>query len=98
MANDKLKKLLEERKAILDARSQQEQTKEAAERKIDTRRKILVGAAILHKASGDKQYETWLINNLLNGFLTKPDDRALFNLPPLSPTVPIEGDNQNRTI
>lgn len=82
MENKKLLRLREKQKAI-SAQIKQEETRiNAKKRKDDTRRKILVGAAILDKASRDEQYEKWL-HGLLNGFLQRPDDRALFDLPPL---------------
>ncbi len=83
MASDKLTQLREKRKALNEQIRREENRRNRQARKNDTRRKILVGAAILHKASSDKQYETWLVNTLLNGFLTRPDDRALFGLAPL---------------
>jgi hypothetical protein len=52
-----------------------------AERAADTRRKVLLGALVLNRvARGD-----WTKDNLddLTQELTRPDDRALFNLPPL---------------
>ncbi len=91
MPDDKLSRLTARRNE-LNAQIRREQNREKTKhRKDDTRRKILAGAAILHKASGDKQYEKWLIHNLLDGFLTKPDDRALFGLSPLP-------EEQNKTV
>jgi hypothetical protein len=52
-----------------------------AERAADTRRKVLLGALVLARvARGD-----WSQDNLddLTQELTRPDDRALFGLPPL---------------
>ena len=88
MTGDKLARLREKQKALAEQIRREESRRNAEERKKDTRRKVLVGAAILHKASNDKQYETWLINNLLSGFLTRDDDRALFGLPPLPSAAP----------
>jgi hypothetical protein len=59
-------------------------TIEASQRKRsraeDTRRKVLAGAALLESVKGkpDKEAE---LRALLDGFLTRPDDRALFGLP-----------------
>ena len=98
MADEKLKKLLEQRK-VLDARIRQEQNKEAAaQRKIDTRRKILAGAWLLDEIEQRDDFKQFVYKKL-NSFLTKPDDRALFNLPPVPPAastapVPVEGDTQ----
>lgn len=75
---------IKERKAVLDARLRQEYGRERArERKVDTRRKILAGAAVLSEAAERPQYHAQLMR-LLTRFLTKPEDRALFGLPPLS--------------
>lgn len=66
------------RKQKLEAR------KRAAERKVersqDTRRKILVGAAILAKVERDEWPKEKLLA-MLDSTLTRDDDRALFDLP-----------------
>jgi len=86
MTNDKLEKLLEQRKAI-DARIRLEQNRENdRKRKADTRRKILAGAAVLDEASKHPAYKEKLYK-LLASFLTRPDDRALFGLPALPETA-----------
>jgi len=58
---------------------------EAAQRKRaraeDTRRKVLAGAMLLHKAESNPDFQTDLLRQL-DGFLVRPDDRALFGLPP----------------
>ncbi len=63
----------EARKRALDARR---------ERKTETRRKFVVGAVILDRvrdgALDGVQLRTWL-----DQALTRPEDRALFDLPPL---------------
>jgi multidrug efflux pump subunit AcrA (membrane-fusion protein) len=52
------------------------------ERKLETRRRILVGALVMSKAKEGEidpnQLRAWL-----DGALTRTDDRALFNLPAL---------------
>jgi hypothetical protein len=52
------------------------------ERKLETRRRILVGALVMRKAKeggiDPNQLRAWLDDTL-----TRTDDRALFNLPPL---------------
>lgn len=54
------------------------------ERKAETRRRILVGTLIRAKAErgeiDPRQLLAWL-----DQFLTRADDRALFDLPPLTP-------------
>lgn len=55
-----------------------------AERSRDTRRKVLVGAVILARVErGEWPREKLLA--LLDTALTRPDERALFDLPPQSP-------------
>lgn len=83
---------LDERIATLEAKLKQEKArkqliearKRAAESKLkrsqDTRRKILVGAAVLGKIErGEWPREKLLA--LLDATLTRADDRALFDLP-----------------
>ena len=51
------------------------------ERKRDTRRKILAGACVLNRADKDPDAARHL-KEILDAFLTKPQDRAVFDLPP----------------
>ena len=64
-----------------------EAQKRAAERKVersqDTRRKILVGAAILAKVDREEWPKDKLLA-MLDSTLTRIDDRALFDLPPVA--------------
>ena len=78
------RKSIEERLAQLDA---QRQTLKARlgkqERARDTRRKVLLGALVLHrlgenKREFDKTLKEWLQREL-PGFLSRPDDKALFD-------------------
>lgn len=48
----------------------------------DTRRKILDGALIRNEAAHNPAVQT-LLDSLRAKYLTKPQDRALFGLPPL---------------
>ena len=68
-----------------------EAQKRAAERKVernqDTRRKILVGAAILAKVDREEWPKEKLLA-MLDSNLTRTDDRALFDLPPLAEKNP----------
>lgn len=76
---------LEEKLKQQRARKQQiEARKKAVEskkkRSDDTRRKILIGAAILSKVeSGEWKKEGML--EMMDQVLTRPDDRSLFQLP-----------------
>ena len=82
--DSKLEKL-KAQKAALEAQIRQELGRERArQRKADTRRKILAGAAVLSEAEERPAFHDQLMN-LLARFLTKPEDRALFELPPRAP-------------
>lgn len=82
MGRNTLEKLLERQK-VLKARIDREQAKaRTKERKADTRRKILAGAAILDRAEKDEAARAEL-HRMLAGFLLRADDRALFGLEPL---------------
>lgn len=74
----RLEKLLE-RKAEIDAQIASAKAKlRKAEKKKDTRRKILIGACFLEKYK-EKQEE---LKNIMDAFLVRNNDRALFDLPP----------------
>jgi hypothetical protein len=90
---------IEERIAALEAKLKQEKAKKqqlearkrAAESKAkraqDTRRKILVGAAIFAKVERGEWPQDKLLA-LLDASLTRADDRALFDLPAIQPQQP----------
>lgn len=80
MSSSKLKRLLE-RQAQLKAQIQQAKAQERSrERKLDTRRKLLIGAAILHQIE-QQQWPESKLKAMMDAFLTRPEDRRLFNLP-----------------
>ena len=78
MAQDERAKLLE-KKARLDARLKalalQEQKQK---RKDDTRRKIIAGALVLEHAELKPEF-AGMLAALLNRYVTRPQDRALFH-------------------
>lgn len=82
MAHAKLKLLIEKRDSV-NARIKREQGKlRAVERKSDTRRKVLAGAAVLEWAKRDSEFSSRLLAEL-KAFLVRDADRELFGLPPL---------------
>jgi hypothetical protein len=82
MADARLKRLIEKRDAVI-ARIKQEQTKlNAIERRADTRRKVLAGAAVLEWAKRDSDFAKRL-DAELKAFLVRDADRELFGLPPM---------------
>jgi hypothetical protein len=78
------KRTIEERLAQLDAQRKTLQSRLGKqERARDTRRKILLGALVLHRLehSGDGEFSKRLgdwLRRELPGFLTRADDKALF--------------------
>lgn len=64
----------------------------AEERKKDTRRKILIGSMHLELASKDGDHHERMKKEL-DKFLTREDDRALFDLQPLPKTLGGEVEN-----
>jgi hypothetical protein len=75
---------LQEQERQIKARLQREKSRlRQSERKQDTRRKIIAGAlALEHK---DAAFQAQL-NRLLDEYVTRPQDRALFGLEPLQET------------
>jgi large subunit ribosomal protein L7/L12 len=92
---EKKKLSLEERIKAAEDKVRAEQARLAAlktqanarERKDDTRRKILLGALVQERMIHDEPIKLWVAKHL-PGFLTRPQDRALFDL-----SVP-EGDHR----
>jgi hypothetical protein len=80
MADTKLNRLIEKRNAV-NARIRQVQNKQkASERRSETRRKVLAGAAVLQWAARDSDFSARLTAELKR-FLVRDDDRALFGFP-----------------
>ena len=73
------------KKQQIEARKRAAESK--AKRSIDTRRKILVGAAILAKVERGEWPQDKLLA-MLDASLTRADDRALFDLPAPKPEQP----------
>lgn len=79
MSLDKLK----EQREKLNARIlQQESRLKQNQRKIDTRKKILVGSYFLDQHKSDEKFNE--LKSLMENYLKRNSDRALFNLKPLS--------------
>ena len=78
---EKLQAELDARKAKLNARTRRVRSRLAGrERKIDTRRKILVGAVMLKLADQHPETKDFILKHL-DEFLEHPRDRELFDLP-----------------
>nr|WP_314566522.1 mobilization protein [uncultured Pseudomonas sp.] len=85
--DERIKAQEEKLKQLKALKQKQETLKRAAEAKRtrteDTCRKVLIGAMMLeHMAKNDSTKES--VMGKLNAFLTRADDRALFDLPPAS--------------
>jgi hypothetical protein len=79
MAKVNLDKMKEKRDALA-ARIRTEEAKlKARGRKSDTRRKVLAGATVLYHAEKDSSFNEAL-SRMLDGFLVRAEDRALFGL------------------
>ncbi|MGG6322010.1 hypothetical protein [Vibrio cholerae] len=77
---NELEKLLEKEKQ-LKAKIQAAKSRESEkQRKLDTRRKILIGAMVLDGMKNSEEYEAKIRQNL-DKYLTKNKDRVLFGLP-----------------
>lgn len=75
-----LRELLEKRKR-LEAQIQKVRSREAAQkRKEESRRKVLIGAAMLEEVAAGSFSEEDL-KKILDARLVHPSDRTLFNLP-----------------
>ena len=80
-AADRLKRL-EEQRARINAEIQRVRAREQQQtRKDDTRRKILVGSMLLQLVE-DGEWPEDKLRARLDTYLTRSDDRALFELPP----------------
>lgn len=83
------KKLKQEKAKKLQIEARKRAAESKAKRAIDTRRKILVGAAILAKVERGEWPQDKLLA-MLDASLTRADDRALFDLqmPKMQPEKP----------
>ncbi len=83
---------LQERLTRLKVRQQHIDARKRAivaqrERRTETRRRMLVGALIMQKAK-EGQMDAQLLHSWLDQTLTRADERALFDLPPLAAGAP----------
>jgi hypothetical protein len=82
---ERLQTLLEKR-AEIDARLERLRSLEAIQkRKLDTRKKILLGAVLLKELNQNDELRELVMEKLLPRELKAPRDRAVFGLPPLEP-------------
>jgi len=92
-----LKKLEQQMAALSDKMKRRKAKLASDERKRDTRRKVLVGAAMTKAAMSDPTLRD-RIHDELNTQLTKPGDRELFDLPKIaSPQAANDGGGEIST-
>lgn len=72
-----------EREAIVRAKRREQAKILNQKRKDDTRRKILIGAAMQQLVAQGRWHKDKL-RNVMDGFLNKDQERELFDLPPKS--------------
>ena len=83
LMNTKLDKLLQ-KEAQLKAQIQLAKSAERTlEKKRDTRRKVLIGAAVMARVESGRWPQADLLE-MMNGFLTRPNERELFELDELA--------------
>ena len=81
--NARIEKLKAQRQRISNRIARLRNAERVKERKRETRRKILAGAWVIGRAREDPEAWDRFVTGL-DGYLTKPRDRELFDLPPLS--------------
>lgn len=75
-------KKLEEQKRDIEAKMQQIRARQqASERKIDTRKKVLLGAYLMSKMEDDEAMRDEVLRDL-DGFLVRENDRKVFGFLP----------------
>ena len=75
----KLQRLLKKEAQIKAQIQQAKAAERTLEKKRDTRRKILIGAAVMARVNAGEWPESDL-RMMMDGFLTRPNERALFDL------------------
>ena len=92
--DDKIKAIEEKLKQAKAQKAKADARKKAVEAKAkrgqDTRRKVLAGALVLDMMERDEANRQRFMQRL-DSYLTRPDDRALFDLPQKADTAPAAG-------
>ncbi len=95
--NSKIDKIQQQIQALKEQLKKEKSKQNARQRKIDTRKKILLGAMLMHWVDTGQFNETDLLKGL-DKFLVRNIDRALFDLPQIpSATQPIK-NNKTQTV
>ena len=85
--NERIAELEKKKQQIANRIVRLRNMESAKQRKIDTRRKILAGAWVLHRADQDTDTRLRLMKGL-DEFLEHSRDRELFDLPPKPDSSP----------
>lgn len=80
LSNNALEKMVAKRDQLQAKIEKHRARVRTTERKQDTRRKIIAGAILLEHAEKDAEFAS-TVNDLLDRFVTRSEDRELFNLP-----------------
>jgi hypothetical protein len=89
---------LEEKRKQINAKLRALRGKEkGAARKEDNHRKMLAGAFLLEQAKRDPAIQEWMMRGFA-WFLTRPDDRTLFNIGPTLVTDKANASEPSRPI
>ena len=89
-ADKRIAELEKQKQQIANRIAQLRTIESTKERRRDTRRKILAGSCVLDRADQDPEAARRLRQGL-DGFLTRPQDRALFDLAPRNDTGAASG-------
>ena len=81
--NSKIDKIQQQIQALKEQLKKEKSKQNARQRKIDTRKKILLGAMLMHWVDTEQFDEADLLEGL-DKFLVRNIDRALFDLPQIS--------------
>lgn len=81
LSKQALEKLKEQRDKLNSRIQQKEARLKSSERKIDTRKKILIGSYFIEQAMMNGSFED--LKQKMSDFLKRDNDRALFDLSPL---------------
>ena len=93
MTSKRLEQLEKQYSALGNRIQKMQATEKSRERKRETRRKILVGSYYLDQATQHGTHQAML--DLMNAYLTRPSDRALFDLPALATATVDTHDTKN---
>lgn len=90
---DKRKKLLDELKKVRKSERELVAKDNKDTRKEDKRKKILIGAMVLYEVKENRVAQSWL-NEKMDKFLSRTDERQLFGLEPIPEIVKQENERK----